>query len=122
MPIPVPEGPSPSHAPSTPGRVVSDNDYEPNNSDTTANNNDHGMGQDEGDIADIFKDDMDVLASIEADLMVSALIAAGTDRQSAPIFTSTVCALTTGPTLLEVCGRGRIKVEANGPRKVLKNT
>ena len=29
MPIPVPEGPMPSHASSTPGRVVSKNDYEP---------------------------------------------------------------------------------------------
>ena len=53
MPIPVPEGPMPSHAPSTPGRVVSEKMYEPNNSDTTKNK-DHGMGQDEGDIANIF--------------------------------------------------------------------
>ena len=29
MPIPVPEGPMPSHAPSTPGRVVSENNHEP---------------------------------------------------------------------------------------------
>ena len=48
------------------------------------------MGQDEADIADMFRDDMDKLADIEADLMVSAFIAAGTDRHSAQIFTNTV--------------------------------
>ena len=80
----------PSHAPSTPGRVVSENDYEPNHSETTATNNDHGMGQDEADIADMFKDGMDGVSGIEEDSMVSAPIAAGTDRHSAQIFTNAV--------------------------------
>ena len=87
------------HAPSTPGRVMSENDCEPNNSDTT-NNNDHGMGQDEGDIADMFIHDLEDLADIEEALMASALVAAGTDRQSAQIFTDAVCALKTGPSFV----------------------
>ena len=98
---------------------VFENDDEPNNSDTTNNNNDHGMGQDEGGIANMFIDDMDDLADIEEDLMGSALIAAGTDRHSAQIFTNTVCALKTGPTFLEVYGRGQIMADANGPRRSL---
>ena len=103
----------PPHAPSTPGCVESENDYEPNDSDTTADNNDHGMGQDEADIADMFTDDIDVLADIEEDLMVNALIAAGTDRHSAQVFTNTVCFLKSGRTFLEVYGRGHIMAEAN---------
>ena len=62
---------------------------------------------------------MDDLADIEEDLMVSALIAAGTDRHSAQIFTDTVCALATGPTLSEVDGRGQIMADANGLRRAL---
>ena len=77
------------------------------------------MAQDEGVIANMFIDDMDDLADIEEDLMVSALIAAGTDRHSAQVFTTTVCALKTGPTFLEVYGRGHIMAEANGPRRAL---
>ena len=48
------------------------------------------MKQDEGEIADMFLDDMDDMADIEEDLMMSALIAAGTDRHSTRIFTNTV--------------------------------
>ena len=79
MPVPVPEGPMPSHIPSDHDYVVSENDYEPNNSDTN-NYTGHGKEQDEGEIADIFFDDMDDMGDIEEDLMMSALIAAGTDR------------------------------------------
>ena len=59
------------------------------------------MGQDESEIADMFIDDLDDLADIEEDLMMSALIATGTDRHSAQIFTNTFCALKTGPTSVE---------------------
>ena len=48
------------------------------------------------------------MGDIEEDLMMSALIAAGTDRHSARIVTNTVCALKTGPTCLEVYGRGHV--------------
>ena len=34
MPVPVPEGPMPSRIPSDHDHVVSENDYEPNNSDS----------------------------------------------------------------------------------------
>ena len=77
------------------------------------------MGRDGGDIADLFIDDIDDVADIEKDSMVSALAAAGTDRHSAQIFAETVCALKTGPALLEVYGRGHMMADANGPRRAL---
>ena len=85
MTVPVPEGPMPSHIPSDHDHVVSEKNYEPNNSDTN-NYTGNGIDQDGGKIADMFLDDNDDMGDIEEDLMMSALIAAGTDRHSARIF------------------------------------
>ena len=77
---------------------------------------------DEHEIADMFLDDMDNMGDIEEALTMNALIAAGTDRHSARICTNTVCpvcALKTGPTFLEVYGRGHIMADANGTRRAL---
>ena len=93
-------------------------DYEPNNSDTN-NYTAHVMDQDASEIAHIFLDDNDDMGHMEEDLMMSSLIAAGTDRHSARIFTNTVRALKTRPTCLEVYGRGHIMADADGPRRAL---
>ena len=97
MPVPVPEGPMPSHIPSDHDHVVSENGYEPNNSNTKSYTG-HGMDQDEGEIADMFLDDNYDMGDIEENQMRSTLIVAGTDRHSTQIFTNTICALKTGPT------------------------
>ena len=118
MPVPVPEGPMPSHIPSDHDHGVSENHCEPKNSDTN-NYTGHAMDPDEGEIADMFLDDNNDMGDIEEDLMMSALSAAGTDRHSAQIFTNRAFALKAGPAFLEVYGRGHIMADANGPRRAL---
>ena len=51
--------------------------------------------------------------------MAKTIIAAGTDRHAAQIFTNTICSLKDSPSFIENYGRGHIMAEANGPRRSL---
>ena len=108
----VPDEPSPPTPSKRPDDKVNEPDEQP------ASGPPQPMDEDEEPIHDLFMGSDDE-GNDDSQQMVNALIAAGTDKHTAQIFTNTACSIKSGASFIEVYSRGHIMAEANGPRRSL---